>query len=288
MKKTTISLVFILAAMHVTGHGRWIVPSHSILSGDSSEIVTFDISISNDVFFADNSYGGITLEQLNNAINNKPAQLKSWSKLLLVSPNGEKDDSTLVVDFGRKSVSAFEFKLSGTYRAEVTNKPIHFISYKDKFGKFGRIFGQLTANRNKVPSGATNISGTKLNSRVQTFITRNQISTKVLEAQGTGLELDFETHPNDLFASETFSVNLLFNGKAAPIGTTIKVTRQGTRHRNTRLTQKYKTDKEGSIVIQWAKPGMYLLEAELALAKKHKDYSTEVFSLYVTLEVSVD
>ena len=297
-------MLIVIAAITVTpdsfAHSRWIISSHTILSGDDAPFISLDFSISNDIFHADVSYGGKPLiEQTHDtaesvgtkdpkqAVRQKLMQrMFSSTRLRATFPDGSTDDSLPIVNLGRKSASAIQLQRPGTYRFNVIQNPVDITLYQHADGTPGREFGLLKDTKSLLPEGAGNIKTLRIHNRVETYVTRNDLTAKSLEATGDGLELIMLTHPNELFAGETASFKLSLNGKPPGETVTIKLTRNDTRYRNERNTLEITTKKTGEFEIPWQQAGLYLLEAEVEVKAKNKVFDSEVFSLYATLEVN--
>ncbi len=279
-------------ASSALAHGRWLVPSHSILSGEEAPYVTFDISISNDIFHPDWAMGGeLPGGQKREVPQDNPrakiiSELMGSVRLELTSPSGKVDDALPLVNFHRKSVSVAQLKESGTYRASVTQNPIYFTFYTDKSGKQHREFGKPGEVKHFLPEGASEIRGKKLSNRISTFVSRNDIGHKAIEPAQQGLDVQFKTHPNELFVGETAELALFLDGKPVPQSVEIKITRGGTRFRNERKPIILATGKKGRFDLKWPDAGMYLLEAELELAGDEADIGRQTYALYITLEVN--
>ena len=289
------SLVLMIVAGNALSHGRWVIPSHTVLSGDKPETVTFDFSITNDVFHPDNGYGGIPLKQLEKlfpaekGLTSKDFEISTkqlWTKLKVSKRDGTVDTRSPVINLGRKSVSAYKMESNGTYRIEIAHKPIHYVTYRNKENKRSRQFGRLTQIREQLPKGASKIVATKLTNRVQTYVTRNEVTEDNLKPGTEGLDIIFDNHPNELFKGESTVVQLYLHGKPLLESATIKVTQGGTRYRNQRNSQTYHTNQKGNAVIEWTQPGLILVEVELEKAANHEDYTQDKYALHVTLEVS--
>lgn len=286
-------LGFGLAAGNAAAHGRWISPSHTILSGEKSDAVTFDLSISNQIFHPDYAIGGDIVDD-----NFKPPfsddnprgkilkTLVDSTRLAVQLPDKTVDTSAKLINFKRKSTAAFMLTQSGTYRIQVQQNPIYFTWYKSADGQLHREFGQPTQTRSFIPKDATDVRGSVLYPRIETFVTRNQLTYDVLAPRGEGLELAFTTHPNELFAAETATFTLLLNGKPVAAGTPVHITRNDTRYRNARDTLDLLTKKDGKLSITWPTAGLYLLEVEVETEVDEKEFQQAVYSLYTTLEVN--
>ncbi len=287
----------LLASHGALGHSRWMIPSHSVLSGEQPEVVTVDISISNDFFHPDYSVGGIKPEDA--ARRKKPAkpgknasveeklehELAASTRLRVFKPGGASDNATPLVDLARKSSGAVLLEESGTYRFSVEQDPVYFTWYTGADGKKARAFGRPEQIKSSLPKDAKELSGLKLINRIETFVTRNGLSRETLKASGKGLELNYLTHPNELFAGEKASFEMLLDGK--PLSdATIKVTRGNTRYRNQRHALELTTNDKGRFDIEWPQAGLYLLESEWEQPSTEKGIENEVLGLFVTLEVN--
>ncbi len=287
----------VFASHSALGHSRWMVPSHSVLSGEQPETVTVDISISNDFFHPDYAVGGIKPDDA--ARRKKPTkpgnkasvaekleyELAASTRLRVVKPDGTSDNSTPLVDLVRKSSGAVLLEESGTYRLSVEQNPVYFTWYKDADGNKARAFGKPEQVKSSLPEDAKELSGLKLINRIETFVTRNGLSQSPLKPSGHGLELQYLTHPNELFAGEKASFAMLLNGKPLS-NATIKVTRGNTRYRNQRHALELTTNDKGRFEIEWPEAGLYLLESEWEQASSEKGIENEVLGLFVTLEVN--
>lgn len=279
-------IVVSAAVMHanvIQAHGRWIVPNQFIFSGEEPVFVTVDMSISNEVFHPDYSIGG-----------DRPGAAKSGSdknkkqdeiKLLVTTPDGKENDSAPLVDLVRKTSAAVLLEQSGTYRLTIQQPPVYFTWYDLPNGEKSRSFGKPSQARKHLPDGVSNIIGTSLINRVETYITRNKPNTKAITPPDNGLALAFQTHPGELFVGERAQFTLLMDGRPVTSATPVKLTREDTRYRNQRNTIEIKTGKKGAFSVEFPESGIYLLEAEIEQPSKEKGIETDTFALFVTLEV---
>ncbi len=288
-----VILMFLTLAYPFTSmaHSRWIVPSHTLVSGNKPIVIALDMSISNDIFHADNPYGGIPIYLITQPTKNKVTELKeeahplvkiaASTHVIAYQPDGSQISTTNIINLGRKSATTIQLEQNGTYRIQVIQNPIFYTTYKMATGEPGKVFG--IDNKVKLPESAVDIQRVKLINRVETYVTRNQSS--ISQPIGNGLEIIFSGHPNDLFVNEKTEMTLLFNGK--PIkNTNISITPANTRYRNNRAVQQKKTGNNGKLEIIWQKAGLYLLESKFKLKAKHKQtYDKEIHTIYLTLEV---
>lgn len=291
MKKTfTTLLAFSFIAGQASAHGRWVVPSHTILSGSAAEHVTFDISISNDIFYPDYALGGLPVEKTmdEEAADRKlPPPIKqvmASSRLLLTKPDGSSQDDSPLIDFYRKSVGVALIDQDGTYRISLTQSPIYFTWFNNTDDSPNRVFGKQEQVMNMLPEGAKDVRCTKLVNTVETFITRNNVSQTVLKSKGKGLEIEYLSHPNELFVGESLTMKVMFNGKALE-GVSAHLVRNNTRYRNDREDISVTSNNLGEMTVRWEKPGMYMLEIEYEQDSNEPGIASETFANYIVFEV---
>lgn len=281
-KKSQVSALFVIGclAANASAHGRWLLPSHTILSGDS-QTVTVDMSISNDIFHPDVPMGGVSL---NNLAKGSSHILPSMGELYLLNPEGDKQTRLPVVNLGRKSVTAVELDESGSYRLQVNQAPMMLTFFTLPDGTESRAFGGYEQIKNRLPKGVTDVHTLKLYHYLTTFLSLNDATSLTLDDQG--LELQSSTHFNELFNGEKARFELVYQGKPAPAGIPVRITRGGTRFRNRRDSIELQTDEQGSVSFDWQGPGMYLLEAEYEYPVEGEAWQSEGHHLFVTLEVN--
>lgn len=262
-----------LIASSAFGHSRWIVPTHTVLSGDEAQQVTVDVSVSNDIFHPDMPFGGPKMER-------SPLQN---AKPMALQPDGT-TQSPQMVHLGRKSAFDVDIEQDGTYGIEVATEPIAITTWKIPGAeRGGRAFGTREQAAERIPQNATDVSTRHIHTRIVTWVTRNNPTP--VRLSGQGLELS-GAHPNDLFTGEPLELGLLVDGKPAPEGTSASLTLAGTRHRNDRQEIHAETDSNGELEVQLSQPGLYLLEvhAELSSADQQTG-DRKSYSLFATLEV---
>ena len=235
-------------------------------------------SISNDLFHPDMPLGD----------NSKGVIPKGFEPLfkslqsILVLPDGKQVAGPSWQSFSRFSVADQLVNQDGTYRIILKQPKTLMTTYHDAEGTPGRQFGPNPA----LPEGATKVNRLALFSSVETYISKNQPTETSLKPLGKGLELNGDSHPNDLFEGETVSFSLSYNGKPLTQPVEIQLIPEDTRHRNQRDTIHIQTDNQGQFDVSFKEAGFYLLEAELAIpAEDATTIDTSLHSLYVTLEV---
>jgi hypothetical protein len=281
--KFLLAISFLAAAQLASAHGRWILPSHTVVSGKEPVDIAVDISISNDVFHPDRGLGGTSIHELGQpAKPQRPGGRGSAPVSVdVVAPAGAQATSAQIINLGRKSVSAVTLPVDGTYRVGLSREPLYFVVYKTPEGERGRQFGRLASMT--LPQGVSEVMEMENRFRTETFVTKNDLSVDSTAVTNADLELEYLTHPNELFVGETANFRLLIDGN--PVANAdLKITRGGTRHRNDREIIKVTTGAGGDFSVSWPDAGFYLIEAEHSA--RQSDTAMIRYGLYVTLEVN--
>ncbi len=259
------------------GHGRYILPTHTVLSSSADETVSLLSSISNDVFHADRPLG-------DNGKGVVPEDFGPMFRVLkseLITPQGVIVEGPSWQSFARFSAADALIDNNGTSRIVLIQPETRMTTFINSEGRPARVFGT-----SDTPKGATKIVRRMVSSRVEVFITKNSPTDEAIRPKGTGLQLGGQSHPNDLYAGETLDFSLTFNGAPLVRPAEVSFVQEGTRHRNQRNEKKVKTDAQGAFSVTFSEPGFYLLESEVSVEGNEED-AVDVFhySLYVTLEV---
>jgi uncharacterized GH25 family protein len=115
---------------------------------------------------------------------------------------------------------------------------------------------------NDIPPNAQDVNFSRMQSRLETFVTAGKSSSPALKPTGSGLELVPLTNPTDIFAGDTGSYQFLLDGKpAADLAVTIVA--GGNRYRDALGEVMLKTGKDGKFNIKWPGAGMYWLNASI-------------------------
>ncbi len=279
--KIVIFLAVVIATFnteYISAHERFIVPSHTVLSGDKPQSVTMTASISNAIFHPDRPFG-------DNGKGVDVGDLKNLFKLLqgtVISPDGKVDSSLEFQAFKRLSVADVDVFESGTYRIGLVQPNTQMTTFKKNDGTSGRLFGKNP----QLPKGATHIVRRTTSSRVESFVSVNEPNRAAVKPTGKGLELSGISHPNDLFEGETAQFQLFFNGKPAEGIKSLKFIKAGTRHRNNRNEKIIPVSDKGEFELEPQEAGFYFLAATTSIkVAQPADVDVRHFSLYLTLEV---
>lgn len=242
-------------------HDVWLLPSSTVLSGDNSW-VTVDAAAGNDKFY----------------FNHNALRLNG---LTITAADGSAVEPQNVSTGKLRSTFDLNLTKPGTYRLALVNDSI--AARWEENGVPKRWFGRPDAVDQNVPDHAEKLSVWQSVRRIETFVTAGKPSE--LKAIGKGLELLPITHPNDLYAGESASFQLLLEGKPAA-GVEILIVPGGGRYRDQVGEIKLKSDEEGKFAVKWPHPGMYWMDVDMQDDKTATRRATERRLAYVaTFEV---
>ncbi len=242
--KKPLALVAALAALALPlsaqAHRAWLAPTSTVLSGTDAW-VGFDAGMSNGVFIADHA-------------------AMSLDGLIVTAPDG----STVAPENLHRARyrSSFDVHLTqpGTYRvANVMGGVLVAWTVDGTTRRWRGAEADIAAN---VPAGATDVSITRSDSRVETFVTLGAPDTGALAPTGKGIELAPVTHPNDLVVGEAATFRLLLDGQPAA-GLNVTIARGGTRYRDNPEEITVATGPDGAFTVTWPEPGMYWINAAI-------------------------
>lgn len=220
-------------------HRRWLLPSATVLSGDTG-LVTVDAASSNGLFIFEH-------------------HAMPLNDLRVIGPDGQPVEPKIIGSGEFRSTFDVPLKQQGTYRIAVASDGA--MGFYELNGQRQRVRGKTLAEAQaSVPEGATNVRIAESSQRVETFTTLGAPNDAALKATGRGLEMVPLTHPNDLAAGEPAQVQFLLDGKPAA-GLEVEFVAGGTRYRDDAGIKTLTTDAEGKVELNAAEPGMYYIEA---------------------------
>jgi uncharacterized GH25 family protein len=268
-----VVLLTVVFSSTAFGHGRWLLPSHTNVTGLSEHAVTFDMSISNDLF--QGHYGYIQASK-NVKIPATPASLD------VIEPNQEWRRDIPFHWLNIKSSGFDTLTQDGTHHYVLNQSPVFISIFKDVKGELHRRFSK--PQDLVLSEGEKLVNTMRYIPSIHTFVSRNKLTTP--GRLNKGLELVTKGHPNDLFVGETTEFEIYFNGQPLNKKMEIQVVRGNTRYRNEREQQTFNLKNTNQFKVNFTKAGMYLVEAELALPSKEQGIKTDRWALFTTLEVN--
>lgn len=244
-------------------HKTWLQPSQTVFS-EKGAWMTVDAAVSNDLFY----------------FNHVPLPLE---RLQVTAPDGSALQAQNGATGKLRTVFDLELPQAGTYKIAMVNRGM-FASYQLD-GEAQRWRGRPEDFATGIPAGATEVKASESLGRIETFVTVGQPDNAVFKPTGRGLELVPVTHPNDLYAGEAATFQLLLDGTPAA-GLGVEVVPGATRYRDQQGEIQLTTDAEGRFSVTWPEAGMYWMEASLSDGKTTLPQASERRASYVaTFEV---
>lgn len=234
----------LLLASPAEAHRAWLKPSATVLSGDTTYI-TVDAAISNTLFHPDHV-------------------AMRTDGIVVTSPSGAQLELLNAAQGRYRSTFDVQLDEQGTYRIATASSGLR-ATWRDAEGnrKMWPGRGQQADSAEfatAVPADAQDLHVMQTSRRVETFVTVGAPTTDALQPSNEGIELVALTHPNDLYATETATFQLLIDGEPAA-GAEIEVVRGGMRYRNSQAAITVNADAQGQFEITWPEAGMYFMEA---------------------------
>lgn len=276
---TLLSAVLVFGSLCIPfsqAHRQWLLPSTTVLSGEG-QWISVEGAVSNNLFFP----------------NHRPVRLES---IVVTGPEGESVEIQHAVTGEIRTSFEVQLNKPGTYALSIISSgrrrgpgsdtgPTLYGSW-DNHGKPERWRG---TPETLVSEGMADKPGFKLGERgsrhLVTFVTCGSPTTQVLETTGEGFEIEFITHPNDLYFGEEATFRLLVDGKPASKGE-VAVVAGNDRFRNDPGETIFITDVDGIVNIEWPAPGRYWIEASVSTEGEAHGVPTVKTSTYtMVLEV---
>lgn len=241
LPRVAAALLAAACAWPAFAHRVWMLPSATVLNG-KEPLVSVDAAVSEDLFEFDTT--ALQLEGL-----------------AITAPDG----STVAAE-NRSSArrrSSFDLKLTqpGTYR--ITNFAETINANYKLGGETKRWRGTpdaYAAFAKELPPQAEDVQATRMQTRVETFVTNDRPGGKPFVPAGAGLELVPLTSPTDLSVGDTSEFRLLLDGQ--PVADAdVTVLRGGNRYRYKLGEIALKTDREGRFSVKWPEAGRYLISS---------------------------
>ncbi|QYJ79662.1 DUF4198 domain-containing protein [Shewanella acanthi] len=254
-----------------SSHDRWILPSHYNVSAEGQEavMITSDVSASNQIFMFD-----------------KPV---TASDVRIIQPDGKPTLPTSSYTGGRKSVFDAQLVQDGTYKFEKEVEPRYFSRYKIK-GKEGMVRSRLDkkATAASMPKDAYGLESSLTVARVETYVTKNKPTTKVLQPKGEYLELVPITHPADFVENEPATLQFVYDGRPVE-GVKVSIIKEGTLYRNKPEEIELSSDKDGKVAMVLPAAGKYFLHAALERESVDKSLADKTSSeIFLTFEAGLE
>jgi len=231
-------LAFLLSSP-AFAHTPYLAPSTFEL--DKGKMVTLDASFAEKFFV--------------------PEHVFDQSTFSITKPDGKIISPDNVTQFKLRTVVEHQLKDQGTYR----------FSTGERLGKVFKLYlldgerKSLENPQDPLPKGATPLAFFQSLTRAETYVTKGKPSASALVPHNKGLELAFNSSPNELFAGEANVINALFNGESFGSGNldklTVDIYLAKDQFSDSKPLHKLITDEQGQIIFTPPEQGVYLLRA---------------------------
>ncbi|MBK1832260.1 DUF4198 domain-containing protein [Verrucomicrobiaceae bacterium R5-34] len=265
LKPCLLAAAVLALASHLAhAHRVWILPSTTVLSGESPW-VTFDACVSNNLFFP--NYVPLPTDPL-----------------VAVGPDGK--PVTLQNPSTGKLRSTFDLELAKEGSYQIYGLRSGISAHWKEDGENKRWRGDMAKLKAEGITKKPDVGIYNYIRRTATFVTAGKPNKEALKPLGKGLELVVtDTHPNDLFAGEKATFTMHLNGKPAPEVDVVLI-KGGDRFRNDPEEIKIKTDSEGKFSITLKEAGRYWMEA--VIEKKSGELDGAPLYDYATYAVTLE
>lgn len=278
-------------------HRQWLLPSTTTLAG-TSEYVTVDAAVSNDLFYPDHvamDPSAVTVW----APDGSEAKIENPSKgryrgtfdVAINKPGTWKIGMQRSMIGGTFKVDGEQWRVGGRGRppmapgAPGAGAPAGAPPAGAPAGGPGGQPMRMVATVADIPANATEVKLTESMSTYAVYVSADAPTKGVLTPTGKGLEFDPITHPDALVSDEAASFRFLIDGKPAA-GVKITLVPGGKKYREAEDAQELTTAADGTVSIKWPVAGMYWMSASAEDAKpSDKRASSRRMSFTSTLEV---
>ena len=261
-----VSLLAVLPSAHA--HRQWLLPSSTQIEAKEAW-VTIDAAVSENLFDFDS-----------NAL--------ALDGLQITAPDG----ATIAPESTSKGKfrSSADIKLSqkGTYKISLVSQSV--MANYTLNGEQKRWRGTEDKMATEIPVEAKDVKVSRTFNRLDTFVTSGKPTDSVLKPVGQGLELVALSHPNELFAKEKSTFNVLFDGKPLA-NTVVTIAAGGVRYRGVLNEMTATTNAQGEFNVTWPFAQMYWLKLSYPAAPTMKvegspaETPEKRYSYAATLEV---
>jgi uncharacterized GH25 family protein len=254
-------------------HRQWLLPSTTTLAG-TSEYVTVDAAVSNDLFYADHV-----------AID--PEQVQVWapdgSKGMIENPAKGRYRGTFDVKIDKPGTWAIGIEragVGGSFQVDGETWRVGMMRMRP-----GSAPVKSVKSVAEIPANATEVKLTESVSRNMTYVTAGAPTKTVFTPQSKGLAFDPITHPSELVSDEEAQFRFLVDGKPAA-GVKVTIVPGGKKYRAAEDAQELTTGPDGVRKVTWPVAGMYWVSASVSDNKPSEARATERrMNFTTTLEV---
>lgn len=277
-------------ASPASAHRQWLLPSTTTLAG-TSEYVTVDAAVSNDLFYPDHfpmSPEQVTVWTPDGSVgkleNPATGRYRSTFDVKIDKAGTWKIGTQRSAVMGSFKVDGEEWRLGGRGRPMAAGTP----GGAPGAGAPARPGGapaRSVSTVAEIPANATDVKLTEVQSGNYIYVTADAPTKTVFTPTGKGLEIDPITHPDELVSNEEGRFRFLIDGKPAS-GVKVTVVPGSKKFREAEQAQELTTGADGVLSVKWPVAGMYWINASAKDTKpSEKRASERRMSYTATVEV---
>jgi uncharacterized GH25 family protein len=175
---------------------------------------------------------------------------------VVTTPDGSERAPTELQTTRSRTLIDDELKSDGTYRYSTGQR---FGAVFHSYELNGKTENSRDANF-VLPEGAVLKAHFQSVTQADTFVSKGKLNTTALKARSTGLEIEFTSHPNDLYVGQPIKARLLSDGRSLP-ASTVQLHRTGIDHQAV-APLSVKTNATGEFEVTPSQAGVYVLVAK--------------------------
>ncbi|USA55073.1 DUF4198 domain-containing protein [Acinetobacter sp. C32I] len=233
----------------------------------------------------------------------------------VTTPEGKTETIKAAAELKKFNIAEVNLTTDGTYRLRTQNATGNPTKYALIDGRWLRVRPQRPANANPMPPQGNNAeqkapqapanqpprfiaedqipANAKTAQTINTYIAESFITkgkpSAVPAVSNKGFELKFLTHPNELFAGESFKAQVLMDGKPVP-NLEVDVFKGASSYQpNAKRDQPHvKTNAKGEVEVKFNEAGIYLITTAYPEANTDntKPPIAQSYTYSVTVEVT--
>lgn len=185
-----------------------------------------------------------------------PEAAFAGSDFKVINPNGVAVAPETLSTLKTRVVIEHSLEDKGTYKFSTGHRTGKIFRIYEKDGKRH----VMEKPGDALPEGAKELSFFQAITLAETYVTKGAPDTGAIKAWGKGLEIKPETHPNEIYAGESFDFTVDFEGEAIADQQLDIFTAQGEFSPKDAIA-KVTTDAAGAASFTPTDPGVYLVRA---------------------------
>ncbi|WP_321490015.1 DUF4198 domain-containing protein [uncultured Hyphomonas sp.] len=195
----------------------------------------------------------------------------------VVSPDGSRDEYKSITPFRQVVILESPLTEEGTYRFTTGAR----LGRSSKVVLVDGEWKPLFEPGAEVPENATKVITSQTETVADVYVTKGPSTRASVDTTIGRLAIRPDTHPNEIYLDEGFSLDVTFDG-APLVDQTLTLSRNGGDYEAPKFEQELQTDAAGHLNISFDKPGIYLImtrhraEAPAGAETDERSYTTSL------------